>query len=82
MHDVTEGGVLGPYGKCAGFRVRGGNYKSSIPVLPETAKICGYFNINPLKLISSGCMLISANSGRSLVEKLSGEGYRHQSSVK
>lgn len=75
MHDVTEGGVLGAvWEMCEASGCGAEIIKSSIPVLPETAKICGYFNINPLKLISSGCMLISANSGRSLVEKLSGEG--------
>jgi hydrogenase expression/formation protein HypE len=75
MHDVTEGGVLGAvWEMCSASGCGAEIVKSKIPVLPETAKICGYFNINPLKLISSGCMLISARNGSSLIERLLSEG--------
>jgi hydrogenase maturation factor len=40
----------------------------------STRKICEYYNIDPLKLISSGCMLISAADGDGLVKKLNSEG--------
>jgi thiamin-phosphate kinase len=75
MHDVTEGGVLGAvWEMCDASGCGAEIVKSNIPVLSETDKICGYFNINPLKLISSGCMLISASCGPSLVKRLLSEG--------
>jgi len=62
MHDPTEGGVAGGIHEMAdasnlGVKV----FEEKIPVQPETAKICEFFKINPLQLISSGALLISAN---------------------
>jgi hydrogenase expression/formation protein HypE len=37
-------------------------FEEKIPVQPETAKICSYFEIDPLQLISSGALLISAEA--------------------
>lgn len=61
MHDVTEGGVMGAvFELCeasgAGVRI----WEDRIPVAPETRDICHLLGIDPLKLTSSGCMLISA----------------------
>lgn len=61
MHDPTEGGVSGGIHEMAeasnvGFQV----YEEKIPLQPETQKICDYFKIDPLQLISSGALLISA----------------------
>jgi hydrogenase maturation factor len=61
MHDPTEGGVSGGIREMAeasnvGFQV----YEEKIPIQPETQKICDYFKIDPLQLISSGALLISA----------------------
>ena len=61
MHDITEGGVLGAVWEAAkaigkGIRIK----KDSIPILDSTKEICKFFNIDPLKLISSGSMLIIA----------------------
>lgn len=61
MHDPTEGGVAGGLNELAnasrtGFRV----YEESIQIAPETAKICGFFKIDPLRLVSSGSLLIVA----------------------
>lgn len=71
MHDVTEGGVFGALwelGVCSnvGLRVE----LDKIPVKQETIEICEYYDLNPYKLISSGCMLITAYNGNELVEKL------------
>lgn len=71
MHDVTEGGVFGALwelGACSnvGLRVE----LDKIPVKQETIEICEYYDLNPYKLISSGCMLITAYNGNELVEKL------------
>ncbi len=75
MHDVTEGGVLGALYEVVqaagcGFTV---NYEA-IPILECTKKISQYFNIDPLKLISSGSMLMFTTNGEQLVEKLAREG--------
>ncbi len=75
MHDVTEGGVLGALWEMAeasgkGFEVQ----KELIPVLEETEKFARYFGIDPLKLISSGCMLIAGSEGSRLVRLLSENG--------
>lgn len=71
MHDVTEGGVLGALWEMAeasslGIEV----YGDKIPVRFETAEICKVLNIDPLKLISSGVMLmtISQNKKEDLIK--------------
>jgi len=61
MHDPTEGGIANGLHEMAeasglGFRV----HYDSIPIAEETKKICEYFNLDPLALISSGALLISA----------------------
>lgn len=71
MHDITEGGVLGALWEMAeasnvGFEV----YEEEIPVKNITKKICNNFNIDPLKLISSGSMLITTPQGERLKEIL------------
>lgn len=60
MHDVTEGGLLGALWElCEASAVGTLIDKERINIAPATKKICQYFNIDPLKLISSGCMLIT-----------------------
>jgi hydrogenase maturation factor len=61
MHDPTEGGILNGVHEMAdaaglGIRVFG----EKITVEPETAKICRYYEIDPLQLISSGALLVAA----------------------
>ena len=63
MHDPTEGGVAGGTHEIAdasnlGVKV----FEEAIPVQPETAQICSYFQIDPLQLIGSGALLISAEA--------------------
>lgn len=41
-----------------------------IPVRQETIEICEYFDINPYELISSGCMLMAASDGNTIVREL------------
>ncbi len=75
MHDVTEGGVMGAVWElCEASGTGADIYAEKIPVNMSTRKICEYYNIDPLKLISSGCMLIAAADGDGLVEKLNSEG--------
>ena len=61
MHDPTEGGILNgihEMADAAGLGVR--VFKEKIIIEPETAKICRYYEIDPLQLISSGALLIAA----------------------
>ncbi|MGA2386141.1 MAG: AIR synthase family protein [Candidatus Bathyarchaeia archaeon] len=61
MHDPTEGGVLGgihEMADAAGLGVR--VFEEKISVEPETAKICRFYEIDPLQLIGSGALLIAA----------------------
>jgi hydrogenase expression/formation protein HypE len=63
MHDPTEGGILNgihEMADAAGLGVR--VFEDKIVVEPETAKICRYFEIDPLQLISSGALLIAAQA--------------------
>jgi hydrogenase expression/formation protein HypE len=75
MHDITEGGVIGALWELAeasnlGFKV----YSDKMPISDITLKICERLNIDPLKFISSGSMVITAANGNGLVEKLNSEG--------
>ncbi len=75
MHDVTEGGILGAVWEVAeasnvGVKI----YKDKVPVTEETRLICGHYGIDPLKLISSGCMLITCSKGEELIKLLSENG--------
>ena len=74
MHDPTEGGVAGGVHEMAaasglGVKIR----EKTIPVQPETAQICSHFKIDPLQLIGSGALLISAEaeSAENIVTSLS-----------
>ncbi|WP_291633082.1 AIR synthase family protein [Clostridium sp.] len=75
MHDITEGGVLGALWEVAeasnlGFKI----YNDKMPISDITHKICRKLNIDPLKFISSGSMLITATYGKDLVDKFNSEG--------
>jgi hydrogenase maturation factor len=61
MHDPTEGGIAGGLHELAeaanvGFNI----YEKNVLIPEETRKICSYFDIDPLQLISSGSLLIVA----------------------
>ncbi len=73
MHDVTEGGILGAVWEVCEATGLGCNiYREKIPIAEETEKICSYFSIDPLKLISSGSMLMTIRKEKSqeLLEEL------------
>ena len=62
MHDPTEGGILNGINEMAdasdlGVKV----FEEKITIEPETAKICRFYEIDPLQLISSGALLIAAD---------------------
>ncbi|MDO4545249.1 MAG: AIR synthase family protein, partial [Bacillota bacterium] len=59
MHDITEGGILGAVWEMCQISGKGAQvWKERIPIEPEAAKICEFFDIDPLRLISSGSMVI------------------------
>ncbi len=66
MHDVTEGGLatalleLSAAGQRK-IRVR----MDAIPIFPETGRMCGLLEIDPLGLIGSGNLLIACRPGES-----------------
>ena len=77
MHDITEGGVLGAIWEVTEASEKGAMvYADRIPVMDETLKICNIYNIDPLRLISSGCMIITCKNGDELVKELERNGIK------
>lgn len=63
MHDPTEGGILNGVHEMADASNLGVKItEKAIAVRPETAQVCNYFQIDPLQLIGSGALLISAEA--------------------
>ncbi|WXR62226.1 AIR synthase family protein [Peptostreptococcaceae bacterium AGR-M142] len=62
MHDVTEGGILGALYEASNSLNKGLLVsKDKIHIENLKQKLCKYYNIDPLKLISSGSMLVIAS---------------------
>jgi hydrogenase maturation factor len=62
MHDPTEGGLLQGIWELAeaskvGFHI----HESKITIRSETHRICSILGVDPLRLMSSGCLLIAAD---------------------
>lgn len=75
MHDITEGGVLGALWEMAqasgtGFLVR----EDLMPLRRVTRKLCENFGLDPLRLISSGSMLIAVKDTDEALRRLMGAG--------
>ncbi len=73
MHDVTEGGILGALWEiCESSKVGCRIYKDRIAIDKATRKICDFLQIDPLKLISSGTMIITVDpkKEKTLLSKL------------
>jgi hydrogenase maturation factor len=63
MHDATEGGVAGGLQEIAWASNIGlVAYEKKILISQETEAVCNALNIDPLKTISSGALIISAES--------------------
>jgi len=63
MHDPTEGGVAGGIHELAdASRVGVKVFEEKMSIAPETLKVCEFFKIDPLQLVSSGALLISAKA--------------------
>lgn len=60
MHDATEGGILGAVHElCEASGVGCRVHKNKIDIHPITERIAIFYGIDPLKLISSGTMIIT-----------------------
>ncbi len=71
MHDITEGGVFGALWELAASAKVGLEVDlDAIPIKQETIEICEYYDLNPYKLMSSGCMLITTFEGEKLIKEL------------
>ena len=69
LHDPTEGGLLNgvwEMAEAAGVGVE--IFESKIPIAPETKAVCEALNVDPLKLMGSGALLIVLEENK--VEKL------------
>ena len=72
MHDSTEGGILGAAYEMAEFSGIGLTvHPDMIPVHPATQSICDALSIDPLRLISSGSLLISTPYPELVIRELS-----------
>ena len=45
-----------------------------LPILQETVEVCEVFDVNPYRLCSDGCILMTAENGNVLVSALEREG--------
>lgn len=64
MHDPTEGGLsagLYELSEAAGVGLE--VEQAQIPILDETRRLCGEFQLDPLGLIASGALLITCRPG-------------------
>jgi hydrogenase expression/formation protein HypE len=77
MHDVTEGGIFGALWEIGSASKVGLEIDlKKITLKQETVEICEFFDLNPYKLISSGCMLIVTDRANQLVEQLNEAGIK------
>lgn len=71
LHDVTEGGVVGAVAELAEAANVGVElWCDAVPVAPETEAICAALGVDPLRLISSGAMLVACGDGPAMVQHL------------
>lgn len=71
MHDITEGGVLGAVAEvCQSIGVGAILKKDRMPIHELTTKLCRQMEVNPLRLISSGSMLIIASDVDKVIARL------------
>ena len=75
LHDPTEGGVLGALWELA--EASGTGYEvaaEAIPILDETRQVCAVFGADPLRLISSGALLIACPDAERMITGLHDRG--------
>ncbi len=66
MHDPTEGGILqGLWELAEASKVGVTVYEARMAIRPETRQVCSALRVDPLRLMSSGCLLIAADRRKS-----------------
>lgn len=71
MHDVSEGGIFGALWELAESAGVGLEIDlKKIPIRQETIEICEFFDLNPYKILSGGCLLIATEDGNGMVMEL------------
>jgi Hydrogenase maturation factor len=71
MHDITEGGLYGALWELAEASKTGVLvYEENIPITEETKKICGYYKLNPFRLIASGNMILTTPEPETVLKKM------------
>lgn len=77
MHDATEGGVLGALSEMATASAKAFHVDADkIPVRPEVAEVCRAFEVDPLRSMGEGALLITCREGteRRVEEAVRGAG--------
>ncbi len=71
MHDVTEGGVLGAVAEIC-FSVGAGAtiYENKMPISSLTKRLCEENKVDPLRLISSGSMLVAVRGNDAMAKSI------------
>lgn len=71
MHDASEGGIFGALWELA----EGGGVGLSVdmrrlPIRQETVEVCEFCNVDPYRLMSGGCLVMTAKDGPGLAAAL------------
>ncbi len=74
LHDITEGGVIAAAGEMAVASGCAAYISHEVPVLESTRAICGLLKLDPLRLLSSGCLLIACANAGEMLAALESEG--------
>ncbi len=71
MHDASEGGILAALWELSESSGVGLTIDlRKIPIRQETVEVCEFCEVNPYTLASSGCLVLTADDGEGLVERL------------
>lgn len=74
MHDASEGGILAALWELAESSGVGLSIDlRKIPIRQETVEICEFCGVNPYMLASSGCLVLAADHGEALADRLAAE---------
>ena len=74
MHDASEGGILAALWELSESSGVGLTIDlRKIPIRQETVEVCEFCEVNPYTLASAGCLVLAADNGESLVERLGRE---------
>ena len=75
MLSVSEGGIFAALWEMAEAAGVGLDIDlKKIPIRQETVEISEFFDINPYKLMSQGCLLIASKDGNKIVREITGAG--------